>query len=53
MEQAGSVEELAATINEISDQVGDTAGNANAARSQTEQTGKQIVSSNRLIPSHR
>lgn len=45
-EQASSIEELAATINEISTQVKDTAANANAVRQQTDQTGKQVATSN-------
>ena len=41
-EQASSIEELAATINEISTQVEATAGHANAARTDNQQSHDQI-----------
>ncbi len=48
-QQASSVQELAATINEISSQVKETSDNANTARSQTDQTGEQVASSNQQM----
>lgn len=46
VEQASSVEELASTINVISEQIQETAAHADKARSQTAQTGNEIVACN-------
>ena len=48
-DQAGSIEELAAAINEISFQVRETAANMEAARRLTAKAGEQVAVSNRQM----
>ena len=48
-EQDGSVEEMAATLAEFSDQVRDTSANAAECRRSTSQTGNEVMSSNQQM----